>query len=171
MADAGLFEGRRVELIDGEVLEITPQKHRHAQCVTRLDTILRQAFAEHWVRVQMPLALGERSHPEPDLSVVAGSLDDYKDHPTTALLVVEVSDTTLSSDRGRKAGLYAGSGVGEYWIVNLIDNVLEVYRKPMRDASHEFGWRYGESQVLSTDDRVTPLSAPGVGVTVRNMLG
>lgn len=93
---------------------------------------LRKAFGEGThVRIQLPLALDPSSEPEPDVTVVRGSPRDYRDaHPSAALLVVEVADTTLSHDRDQKGSLYARAGVADYWIVNLVDQVLEVYRDP-----------------------------------------
>lgn len=82
---------------------------------------------------------------------------------------VEIADTTLSSDR-RKGSLYARAGVPEYWIVNLADDVLEVYRRPATSESSRFGWTYSERQVLRRGDVVTPLAAPGGHVAVDNLL-
>ncbi|MBI4572140.1 MAG: Uma2 family endonuclease [candidate division NC10 bacterium] len=107
------------------------ENHGHGPCVLTQDA-LRKAFGEGThVRIQLPLALDPSSEPEPDVTVVRGSPRDYRDaHPSAALLVVEVADTTLSHDRDQKGSLYARAGVADYWIVNLVDQVLEVYRDP-----------------------------------------
>src|SRR5688572_15390783 len=146
MADAGLFHDRRVELIEGEVVDMPPQKNAHYTAILLVQRALEKAFGtNHTVRVQGPLDLGERSQPEPDLAVVPGSPRDYQDHPKTALLVVEVSDTTLAFDRERKAKLFAKAGIPEFWIINLVDRVVEVYRTPSLELG---GSRYKEVKTI-----------------------
>jgi Uma2 family endonuclease len=87
------------------------------------------------LRIQLPLVLGEYDEPFPDIAVVSGSPRDYLSlHPTTALLVVEVSEASLKTDREVKGSLYAKAGIPEYWIVNLKERVVEVYREPAKDA-------------------------------------
>jgi Uma2 family endonuclease len=135
MAETGVLRpDERVELLDGEILLVmTPQNSPHAAVIGKTEDVLRQTFGRGiWVRTQMPLILDPDSEPEPDLAVVPGSPSDYvQEHPRTALLVVEVADTTLEKDRGRKAATYARAGIPEYWIVNLVDHCLEVYRDPI----------------------------------------
>ena len=113
MADLGWFTGQRVELIDGEIMVLSPQGPLHVTSTERVRRVLEQACgAGVWVRMQFPVDFGMYSEPEPDVSVVTGSLDDYTSaHPTTALLIVEVSDSTLSYGRNRKASLYARVGI------------------------------------------------------------
>jgi Uma2 family endonuclease len=162
---AGAFRpGTRVQLVQGEIVEMTPQGAAHATTVRRLQKILESIFhGNHDVRAQLPLALGELSEPEPDIAVVAGSLEDYREsHPTTAALVVEVADTTLHFDRTRKLAMYAEALVSEYWIVNLVAGVLEVYREPE-------GLRYRTTLRLGPAETVTPLSAPDARVNVRDL--
>ena len=122
----------RVQLIDGDILERSPEKSRHAATVELVAEALRGVFsAGYAVRVQHPLALSARSEPEPDVAVVLGSHRDYLDrHPETALLVVEVADSSLQLDQGPKLRLYAEVGIPTYWIVNLQQNVIEVYESP-----------------------------------------
>ena len=111
-----------MELIEGEVVDMPPQKNAHYTAILLAQRALERAFGPNYVvRVQGPLDLGERSQPEPDLAVVPGSPRDYRDHPKTASLVVEVSDSTLVFDRERKARLFAKAGIPEYWIINLVD--------------------------------------------------
>ena len=121
--DAGVFEPEaKLELIGGEITEkMSPQNSPHSAAIGALQYALDEAFSEgYWVRVQLPLALSDDSEPEPDLAVVIGSWRDYiKAQPTAAVLVVEISDSTLEIDRGAKAGIYASAGVMEYWIVNF----------------------------------------------------
>jgi Uma2 family endonuclease len=171
MAEAGLFDGRRVELIDGEVLDMPPQKNWHFVAVKLVEDALTLAFGpSYWARTQGPLTLGLASEPEPDVAVVLGSPREFSSHPTTALLVVEVSDTTLAYDRGRKASLYAQAGIADYWIVNLIDRQLEVYRDPAADSSQPYGFGYGSKAILTTTEFVSPLAAPQARIGVADML-
>jgi Uma2 family endonuclease len=171
MADLGWFAGQRVELIEGEVMVLSPQKFPHyATCDRVAETLRRELGAGCWVRIQAPLDLGPSSEPEPDVSVVAGSRDDYTDHPTTALLIVEVSDTTLANDRGRKASLYARSNIADYWIVNLVDAQLEVRRNPVADSSQPYGFSYADETVLQPSEFVTPLNAPQARIAVADLL-
>jgi Uma2 family endonuclease len=169
MIDAGIFEpGQRVELIDGEIIAMTPQNGPHAMAVRLMQRALDAGFGVGFdVRSQLPLALGRKSEPEPDIVVVAGSPRDYPRHPTTALLVVEVADTSLAYDRKTKGPLFARAGIAEYWIVNLVDRIVEVYREPVETPG---GWsyrliaRYGDGETLS------PLARPGVVISVADLL-
>jgi len=170
MADLGWFRGQRVELIEGQVMVLSPQKFAHYASVDKGAETLRAAFGSgFWVRSQAPVDLGTITEPEPDVSVVRGSRGDYKAHPTTALLLVEVSETTLANDRGPKASLYAHAGIGDYWIVNLVHTQLEVYRDPLPDTGQPFGFRYGTRTVLGPQDTVTPLAAPHLRIVVADL--
>jgi Uma2 family endonuclease len=173
MADMGFFRGQRVELIDGEIVEMAPQGNFHSVAVGLCEECLRGVFiANFWVRAQLPMRFSERySEPEPDISVVVGKPRDYlSGHPESALLIVEISETTLAYDRGRKASLYAASGIEDYWIVNLKQRQLEVRRKPVLDPSQPFGWHYGPEMVLRADESVSPLALPAVVIRVGDLL-
>lgn len=172
MLEAGLFNGKRVELIEGVIVAMPPMKSAHYASVALVQDALTHAFGTgHVVRAQAPLHLRRRSAPEPDIAVVAGTIRTWAtSHPTTALLVVEVSDTTLSYDRNRKAGLYARAGISDYWIVNLNSRFLEVRRKPIVDASARYGHRYEDLVILTASDQVVPLSAPYSTVNVADLL-
>lgn len=173
MAEAGVFApGERVELIEGEIIKMTPQKGPHMTGVTLVSEELRRAFGKGYVvRVQGPLALGPLSEPEPDVTVVRGSPRDYRDsHPTTAVLVVEVSDTTLVLDRQQKPGLYARAGIPEYWILNLLERVLEVYRDPAPLPDHPLGYGYRSSERLDASASVAPLAASATPIAVADLL-
>src|ERR1700676_210653 len=150
IAAMGWFDGKRVELVEGEIMVFSPQKFIHYAVTDQVAERLRKAFGiGFWVRLQAPLGLGSRSEPEPDVSVVAGARTDYTDHPSTALLVVEISDTTLANDLGRKASLYARAGLPDYWIVNLVDEQVEVFRNPIVDGMQPYGFRYADLTVLT----------------------
>ncbi len=119
----------------------------------------------------MPVALDEESAPEPDLAVVAGRRADYQvRHPARPVLVVEVSDSSLRFDREDKGSLYARARVPEYWIVNLIDRVVEVYRDPGPDASPAHGWRYRSVVSLGPTGTVEPVALPSARVRVADLL-
>lgn len=132
MVEAGVFHPEaRFELIDGEIIDMAPQGSYHATSIQVMADYIRYLFGTSYhVRIQMPLALGESSEPEPDVAVVMGNFMDYRHaHPQTAALVVEVANSTLAYDR-LKATTYASHGIPEYWLVNLKENCLEVFQQP-----------------------------------------
>jgi Uma2 family endonuclease len=164
MTEAGvLTENDRVELIGGEILTVTPQKCAHATGVVLASEALRRVLPpDLHVRTQLPLALGDDSEPEPDVAVVRGSLRDYLNaHPQSAVLIVEISDSRLAFDRYVKGSLYARERVGEYWIINLGESIVEVYRDPTEDSSARFGWSYAQSKRVAGTES-TPLPFGGV---------
>ena len=173
MADLGMFRDQRVELIEGTIVQMPPQKNPHAIGLGLAEDAARATFGpRHWVRTQLPLHLGPRSAPEPDVAVVPGGPRDYTrtGHPTTALLIVEISETTLAYDRGRKASLYARAKIADYWIVNLVHSRLEVRRNPVPDQGERYGWRYQDVLLLGPEDRIAPLAAPKKRVAVADLL-
>src|SRR5262245_8479191 len=150
LCGAEWFQGRRVQLIDGEIIEMPSMKNLHALGISFTEDALRLAFGpSYWVRVQMSLDLSPASVVDPDLAVIAGSARSHvgSNNPTSALLVVEVADTTLYFDRNTKADLYAGAGITDYWIVNVRDNQLEVYRDPRPDPTARSGHRYARRTI------------------------
>ena len=166
MVAAGVFHPEaRLELIDGEVVNMTPQGSLHATGVRLAEDCLRSIFPKGFdVRVQMPLALDENSEPEPDVAVVRGSPRDYSDaHPESAVLVVEVADATLAFDREQKRRLYARTDIPEYWIVNLIDHQLEVYGDP-------HGEEYRFHTVLRPGESVSPQTAPNGKIPISDLM-
>jgi Uma2 family endonuclease len=162
-----------VELIGGEVVLMTPQKGRHATAVGfGQDVLLRIIGDGFHLRVQLPLALSDDSEPEPELAVIVGRRRDYPPdlHPSSAILVVEVSDSSLAFDRTRKGGLYARSGIPEYWILNLQLRSLEVYRDPAPDPSAPFSYAYQQRHTFGPDDRAGLLMIPGAVIAVADLL-
>ena len=151
-----------IELIDGEIItHMSPQYSPHATAISLVDNALRIAFgAGYLLRVQMPLRLGAQSLPEPDVAVVRGSPRDYLEgHPRAAELVVEISDSSLVIDRGRKLRLYAREGVPEYWIVNLVENCVEVRRRPVNeDYTGVQVYRRGETISVGPLTRPVPVA-------------
>jgi Uma2 family endonuclease len=151
----------RVELIEGIVYDMTPQSSFHSSSVYMLHERLRAVFTgDVIVRNQSPLILGDDSEPEPDLAVVPGSSEDYLfAHPATAVLVVEVADSSLLRDRRLKIPLYARAGIPEAWLLNLKRTVLEVYRDPAEGA-------YRSRTVLRPGEPVSPQARPEVSLEV-----
>jgi Uma2 family endonuclease len=171
LGELGFFQGQKAELIEGKIMVLSPQKWPHASTTDRVGKVLEAALGTNvWVRTQLPLNLGLVSDPEPDVSVVPGKREDYTDHPTTALLIAEVSDTTLAYDRGEKASLYASAGIADYWVVNVRDGESEVRRSPIPDPSEVHGYRYADVATLSRGDQVTPLAAPSISIAVADLL-
>lgn len=167
LAALDFFAGRRVELIEGQIVDRGPMGSAHATAIALVARALERAFgAGSFVRWQMPLVVGELSEPEPDVAVITGDVRDYADrHPTTAALLVEVADSSLAHDRQTKGGLYAMADVPEYWIVNLVDRTLEVYRSPALDRSGGRGARYTDGRTYRSDESIVPLAAQSaVGV-------
>lgn len=132
MFEAGIFdEDEHVELLEGVIVAMTPQSPAHARCIRRLTRLLARSLADEYdVSVQLPLSLGRRNEPEPDLAVVRADGTPSDQHPGAAALVIEVSGASLRKDRGVKAGVYARFGVAEYWIVNVEARVVEVLSDP-----------------------------------------
>jgi len=117
-------------------------------------------------RVALPLDIGRFSTPEPDFALVPGRAEDYlASHPTTALLVVEVADSTLAQDRLTKTRMYAAGGIPEYWIVNLRDPSVEVYTAPVPAER-----RYAVRRIVRAGERLTAESVPGVAIEVADIL-
>ncbi len=171
LVDQGvLTPSDKVELIEGEIVPMAPQNARHAVAQRLGQDLLPKAFdAGSDVRPALPLAVSDDSEPEPDLAVVRGSPRDVvRAHPTTAVLVVEIADSSLDFDRRQKARLYARSGVPEYWIENLRDRVLEVLRDPRADAESA-ETRYQIRLVRRAGDVVSPLAAPEARLAVDDL--
>jgi Uma2 family endonuclease len=166
MIAVGLFAPEeKLELLEGEILQMTPQGSRHATAILLIHETLMPAFsAGHVVRIQMPLALDELSEPEPDIAIVPGNARDFcHAHPDSALLIIEVADSTLEFDRRQKSSIYAKAGIPEYWIINLIDNRIEAYRDPEGSA-------YRSIRYFTKDDVLSPLSAPYAAINTADLL-
>lgn len=168
MGEAGIFPPEaRLELIEGEILTMAPIGFNHAGHVNRLIsalTVITQGQAIP--SAQNPVQLGDLSEPQPDFLLLRLDPDFYTTrHPNAedVLLVIEVSDSTLRFDREQKRRLYAKHAIPEYWIVNLIDNCLEVYRQPQDDD-------YFDKRVLSRTDTIDLLTLPNIRLAVAEIL-
>jgi Uma2 family endonuclease len=172
LVELGAFEREPIELVGGQLVVAEPQSAYHAGSVRRADYALRAALPAGWVvSVQSPVSLGGDSEPEPDLAVAAGRPDDYLDaHPSAPVLVIEVAESSLAFDRRDKGSLYARAGIPDYWIVNLVDLVLEVHRDPEREPSAPYGWAYRSIARLAAPAVVAPAGIPGVEVPVADLL-
>ena len=173
LIECGIFQpGDRIELIGGELIVREPQRTSHATAIELAVDALRAAFGPGWrVRVQLPVALDDESEPEPDIAVVPGSPRDYlQRHPSRPVLILEAAESSLALDRQIKGSLYARAQIADYWIVNLVDKVLEVSRDPVADPASAHGWRYDSVTIRRTGDVVIPLAAAHSRVAVADLL-
>lgn len=172
LAHKGWFRGKRVVLLDGEILEMAAQGNWHSVVLELVERPLRKIFPDdtHWVRTQRPLDLPDgSSDPEPDIAVVPGRPEQYTAHPSTALLVVEVADSSLRLDRV-KAHAYAAAGVQEYWIIDLAGHQVEVYRRPVADRRESFSHRFDSIVAFRPGATINPVAAPQASVAVADLL-
>jgi Uma2 family endonuclease len=169
----GIFEpGDPVELIGGQLMVAEPQGVEHYTAICKSVRALGAAFGPGWlIRSQGPIGLDDESEPEPDVAVVRGDIDDYRRaHPSRPVLTLEVAYSSLGYDREHKGSVYARAGLSDYWIVNLIDRTLEVYREPAVDEAAPFGWRYARREVVTASGRAAPLAAPTAMIAVADLL-
>jgi Uma2 family endonuclease len=159
----GVFDDASVELLRGRVVNMSPQGDRHRIAVRRLARLFIRGLGDRAaVDVQASYAASDTSKPEPDVAVLPPG-DDVASSARLAWLVVEVAETSLARDRGVKARLYAAAGIREYWIVNLIDDVIEVYREPGPDG-------YARSTRHSPGDSLPVAGFTDVVVRVEDVL-
>ena len=173
MIDRGVFgPDDRIELLDGLLVVKEPQNTPHAAAIDLVADALRRAFGPGWlVRAQAPMAAGRRSEPEPDVYVVPGGPRDYlREHPTRPALVVEVAHSRLRLARTRKAAIYARAGIEDYWILNLVDRMLEVHREPAQLDTPRRRGGYRAIQTLGPNETVSPLAAPAARIPVADLL-
>jgi Uma2 family endonuclease len=173
LIEIGVFRpGEPVELLGGELVVSEPQGSAHYTAIGLVEDALRAALGPGWlVRSQGPIALDDESEPEPDVAVTHGGRRDYScAHPAWPALVVEVAEASLPVDREHKGSLYARAGLDDYWILNLVDRALEVYRRAVQDPSAPFGWRYASREVLGPQSSVSPLVALHARIVVGDLL-
>lgn len=170
LVEKGVFgPDDKIELLDGRLISMAPQHSAHSTahstayylCLRYLERVFPDGFM---VRPQLPFTLDEDSVPEPDLAVVRGTPRDFsKQHPSEATLIVEVSDSSLRYDRGEKLAAYARAGIPEYWIVNLIERRIEIYRRPEGEG-------YAVSETYSEDQNIAPDGREATAATVAELL-
>lgn len=173
MGQVGIFtEDDRVELLDGEIVAMSPIGPMPASVVNRLTRLLVQRLGDRAnVIVQNPVRLLPRSEPQPDLVVARERSDCYAiGHPTAedVLLVIEVSDSSLRTDQTVKVPIYARQGIVEVWLVDLASRSVASYADPDPDSAHG---RYREVRTLRADERLTPQALPELCLTVREIFG
>ena len=165
-------ERRRLILVEGEILEMPVPNAPHNASLGLTEDALRQAFgAGYWIRPQMPLILGLSTDPMPDIAVVPGSPRDYSTvQPRTAVLVVEISESSLGYDTREKSHLYAAGAIPEYWVIDLVHRQLLVFRDPATEASQPFGGTYRTQATYDAAASVSPLSVASATVRVADLL-
>lgn len=167
MIEARVFdEDERLELIEGVIIRMSPQSPQHTGVIRYLNKVIARALPEGLaLNPQLPLSVSDTSEPEPDLAVVEIGDADRREHPKTARLVIEVARDSLRKDRGVKAGLYARTGIPEYWIVNVEERAIEVHRDPDPAAS-----RYRTVLTFAPDQELRSVAVPEVRVAVKDVL-
>lgn len=168
MGERGVFAPEaRLELIDGEIIEMAPIGSRHAGVVNILNRLLVQRVGDRaLVSVQNPLNVSDRSVPQPDLALLKPRADGYADsHPTVSdvLLVIEVADTTLAFDLGTKVPLYARSGIREVWVVDVNERDVRVHREPSASG-------YRTSFAVGVGGNVASTALPDVAIGLHEVL-
>jgi len=166
LIEMGFLENGKVELVNGEIWEKMGQGRRHTFVVTRLFKLLGLIFGFDRIQSQSSLPVAEDSDPEPDLAVLTQEMDQYLEvdpTPKDMLLVVEASNTTLYSDMSAKQVMYARSGIPEYWVVDIPNRLLHVFREPNPDG-------YASEAILNPDEEVRSLAAPDAAIRVADLL-
>jgi len=162
LVDLGWFEHERIELLRGMLVTMSPQKWPHAAAVSFFnEQLVLQLAGLHEVRPQLPFAADDWSEPEPDLAVTRKD-PALREHPSEALLVIEVADSSLRIDRGLKRTIYAEAGVPEYWIVDVEKPTVEVHTAPTRDG-------YASIQTLRDGDVLRPMLLPEISIRVADL--
>jgi Uma2 family endonuclease len=170
LAEEGYFRGQRVLLLEGEIIQMPPMGQLHIVSLVKLTRWLHEVFDRNYViRIQMPFNALESSDPEPDAVVMPGPLDRSSDHPGSAILVVEVSDSSLHLDR-YKAKVYAAAGVKDYWIIDVGHRRIEIYRNPQRDPAEPYGSRYDPPLIVKEGGQISPLKLPTAVVNAADLL-
>jgi Uma2 family endonuclease len=172
LVELGLFERDPLELVGGQLIVAEPRSAYHASAIRRVDYALRGALPPGWiVSIQSPVSLDDESEPEPDLAVLPGRPGDHSTaHPSHPALVIEVAESSLTFDRRDKGSLYARAQLPEYWIVNLVERVLEVYRDPRPDPTAHYGWRYRSVATLTSPAVIVPVGVASVQIPVSDLL-
>jgi Uma2 family endonuclease len=169
MNQAGILsENDKVELINGEIIEMSPIGRRHTACVNRLNTVFSQLLGKKViVAVQNPIILNNLSEPEPDIALLKPRADFYESghpQPQDIFLLIEVADSSLEYDREVKIPLYASSGITEVWLVDIYEQVIIVYRHPSENS-------YSEIQTLNRGEKMSIQAFPEINLVVDDILG
>jgi Uma2 family endonuclease len=171
MIKAGVFEDCRCELIDGEIFDMAAQNNPHVFGISRTTRVLLAVFDETWwVTIQSTVRLPRGDMPDPDFAIRPGPGSADNDVQPLPLLVIEVSDDTLLSDQVIKSSMYAANGIQDYWILNVRDRQLEIYRDPMPDETRRHGYRYASINTFAAGAKVSALAKPETEIEVARML-
>ena len=171
LVDLGAFRDQRVYLFRGELIEMPPMEQPHALAVTKLTRLLVRIFDDKYdVRIQLPFDAPGQSMPEPDTAVCTAEMAQRSPHPNSAVLVVEISDSSLELDR-EKAFDYAAAGVPDYWAVDLNGRQIEVYQQPVQDSVAPLGFRHASKRFAVIGESLAPLAMPSALIAVADMLG
>jgi Uma2 family endonuclease len=147
LVELGCFDDEKIELLNGMLVPVSPQGAEHSHAVRTLTTLFVRGVGDRaLVQCQLPLGASDDSEPEPDITVVASG-DYSREHPTRALFIAEVSNSSLRKDRQLKAALYARAGVPEYWIDNIVEQVVEIQRVP-ESGEYKSVTTHGTGQVI-----------------------
>jgi Uma2 family endonuclease len=169
MNEAGILsENDRVELINGQIIEMSPIGRRHAACVDRINRLFSNILGiKVIVSVKNPIILNNLSEPEPDIALLQPRADFYESghpQPKDIFLLIEVADSSLEYDREVKIPLYASSGITEVWLVDIYEQVIIIYRYPSEDG-------YSEMQTLSRGEKMSIQAFPEINLVVDDILG
>lgn len=167
-----IFEGRRLILVKGEVLDMGVGNHPHDFGIGACQEALEPIFDRnsYWIRVQMAFPVGTDTDLIPDISVAAGARATHTQQPTKSLLLVEVSDSSLDYDVGEKSNQFASASVADYWVLDTNNRRLIVFRDPVADAAAPFGFRYQTRLELDATASINPLAAPQATIKVADLL-
>jgi Uma2 family endonuclease len=169
MSETGILsENDKVELINGEIIEMSPIGRRHTACVNRLNSVFSQLLGKKVIiAVQNPITLNNLSEPQPDIALLKPRADFYESghpQPQDVFLLIEVADRSLEYDRDVKIPLYASSGITEVWLVDIYEQVIIVYRYPSENG-------YSDIQKLSRGEKMSIQAFPEVNLVVDDILG
>ena len=169
MSEASILsENDKVELINGEIIEMSPIGRRHTACVNRLNSVFSQLLGKKVIiAVQNPIILNNLSEPQPDIALLKPRADFYESghpQPQDIFLLIEVADSSLEYDRDVKIPLYASSGITEVWLVDIYEQVIIVYRYPSENG-------YSDIQKLSRGEKMSIQAFPEVNLVVDDILG
>jgi Uma2 family endonuclease len=173
LIELGVFRpDERLELLAGQLVVREPQGSRHAGTIRRVSAALRRALGDAWqVDSQLPIALDDESEPEPDLSVVPYDPGAYlSGHPSRAVLIVEIAESSYRIDREHKASLYARAGILDYWIIDVVQGAVEVHRDPAAAPDALYGWRYQSVATLRPPAAIALLVEPTRSIPVAALL-
>jgi Uma2 family endonuclease len=172
LGESGFFSGVKTMLIRGEIFTMATPNPPHDEALNLTQEYLRQAFATgHHVRNQQGFDIGTDTDPSPDLAVVSGSIRELHGRtPTSAMLIVEISDTSLFDDLTTKAELYATAGVREYWVVDVTNRQLHIFRDPVALPAGLGATAYRTHLTLPPEETIAPLAAESASVRVADLL-